>query len=218
MKDIVIIGCGGLGREVAWLIRRINEKNSTWNILGFIDDNPNNLEKEFSGYKVIGTTDYLQNYCRETAVVCAIANTNIRKKIITKIKQNKLLNFPVLIDPDAIISDESRIGEGSIVCARSLISVNVNLGKYSIVDWTSTIGHDTCIGDFCTLYPSVNVSGYVKLGSLSEVGTGTQIIQGISIGDNVTLGAGSVIVRDVQSSVTVVGVPGRIIKNKEGIV
>ena len=45
MKNIVIIGAGGVGREVSLIIQQINELEQTWNLLGFIDDNTDNWGK-----------------------------------------------------------------------------------------------------------------------------------------------------------------------------
>ena len=80
MKDVVIIGAGGFAREVAWLIEEINKKNEQWNILGFIDDNSENVGKSLNGYKIIGNTDYLNEMNKNIYAVIAIGNGKTRKK------------------------------------------------------------------------------------------------------------------------------------------
>ena len=60
MKNIVIIGAGGVGREVSLIIQQINELEPTWNLLGFIDDNTDNWGKVINGYSVIGGIDSLE--------------------------------------------------------------------------------------------------------------------------------------------------------------
>src|SRR5699024_5366518 len=100
MKDIVIIGAGGFGREVAWLIEDINNESSGWNILGFVDDNESVQDKQLGDYSVIGKLDYLLD--KELNVVIAIANPTIRRLIYNKLKHTKNI-FPTLINHNVIL-------------------------------------------------------------------------------------------------------------------
>lgn len=209
MKDIVIIGAGGFAREVAWLIEEINENSLEWNLLGFIDDNTDNLGKELNGYKVLGTTDYLNNLSKEIYAVIAIGNGKIREKIANKLKERK---FAVLIHPNVKISETNFIDEGSIICSGNILTVNISLGKHVIVNLDCTIGHDSVIEDYVTVLPSVNLSGNTITKKYSTIGTGTKVIQGIAIGENTIIGAGTVVIRDIEDNCTAVGNPARIIK------
>lgn len=209
-KDIVILGCGGFGREVAWLIERINAQRDTWNLLGFLDNNADLQGDTIGGYPVLGGDEYLTG--RELWAVCAIGASATRKKVTEKIKRAGNVKFATLIDPDAILSGRVSVGEGSIICAASTITVDVRIGRHAIVNLDCTLGHDAVIGDYVTLYPSVNVSGMVTIGECSEAGTGTQIRQGITVGSRVILGAGAVVVKDIGEAGTYVGVPAKKIK------
>lgn len=213
VKDIVIIGAGGFGREVAWLIEDINEEKKQWNLLGFIDDNVENHGKDLNGYRVLGGFDYLKNK-EEIYYVCAIGNSKTRKAI-TETKCSKYDIEPaILIHPSVIMSRRNNnIGEGSIICAGNIITVNTSLGKHSIINLDSTVGHDIIMNDYVTVYPSVNISGNCNIGECVEIGTGTQIIQGKNIGQGSIIGAGSVVVKDIDEFVTAVGVPAKTIKN-----
>ncbi len=202
-KDLIIVGASGFGREVAWLVERINEVNETWNILGFIDDNIEMHGKEVGGYPVLGGSNVVDLHT-DAWYVCAIGSSKIRKKVIDKLGNVK---FATLIDPSVLMSNRVQIGEGTIICAHTIITVDIMIGKHVIINLDCTIGHDAEIGDFVTLYPSVNVSGITQVGKCSELGTGTQIIQGKSIGDNVIVGAGAVVVKDIVEPGTYVGVP-----------
>lgn len=207
MKDIVIIGAGGFGREVEWLIERINKINKEWNILGFVDDN---IEKNMSvgNSKVIYNINDLININRELNVVIAIGNAKIRKLLFDKLKNNININFPNLIDPSVIV-ENINIGKGNIICAGTIITVNVKIKDFTIINLDCTIGHDDIINEFVTIYPSVNVSGNVEIGEGTEVGTGTQIIQGKTICNNCVIGAGAVVVKNIEEEGTYVGVPAR---------
>ena len=90
MKNIVIIGAGGVGREVSLIIQQINELEPTWNLLGFIDDNTDNWGKVINGYSVIGGIDSLEFLSNDTYIVIAIANYEVKKKIVNKVNNLNL--------------------------------------------------------------------------------------------------------------------------------
>lgn len=212
MKDIVIIGAGGFGREVAWLIEDINRAKREWNIVGFVDDEESILGTDINGYKVIGNIDWLKG--QELSVVNAIADPTTKKKVMSRLEMSKN-KYPVLIHPNVICSELVDIGEGSIICAGNIITVNIEIGKHVIVNLDCTIGHDAIIGDFSTVLPSVNISGYVKTGECVSVGTGAAVIQGINIGENTVIGAGAVVVKDLPAKCTAVGSPAKPVKFHE---
>lgn len=210
MKDIYIIGAGGCGREIAWLIERINNIKETWNIKGFIDDNEKILNKVIDGYEVVGDCNYLSEL-NNVYAVCAIGNVNIRKTIINRLKGCKVL-FATLIDPSVIMSERVNIGEGTIICARTFITVDITIGNHVIICGGSTLGHDDVIEDYVTVYPGANISGNVNVGECCEIGTGAHIIQGLNIVRESIIGAGAVVVKEVIESGTYVGNPVRKIK------
>lgn len=216
-KDLYIIGAGGFGREVAWLVERINKRNSDdktsessiWNVKGFIDDNPALLNTELDGYRVVGNTDDLMKI-EDAYCVCAIGGAKTRKKIIEKLSGR--VHFATVIDPDVKMSSRVEIGEGTIICAGTIITVDEKIGNHVIINLDCTIGHDDVIDDFVTLYPSVNVSGNCHLSECVEMGTGSQIIQGLSVGNGSIIGASACVVKDIPAEVTAVGCPAKVIK------
>ncbi|MBR2674850.1 MAG: acetyltransferase [Mogibacterium sp.] len=215
MKDLIIIGASGFGREVAWLVERINRQEQAWNLLGFMDDNDSMQHESVDGYEVIGKTDDADKY-PDAYFVCAVGASKIRERIIEKIKsQRPGAKFATLIDPSVEMSELVSIGEGSIICAHTIITVNIEIGSHVIINLDCTVGHDAVLEDFVTLYPSVNVSGATRLCKGSELGTGTQIIQGKAIGSNAIVGAGSVVVKDIPDNCTAVGIPAKPIKFSE---
>ena len=208
MKDLIIVGAGGLGREVSWLVSRINEVVPQWNLLGFLDSNCKIQSKNIDKVNVIGTVEDIVKY-PDAYVICCVAHTDIRRMLAEKVSANR---FATLIDPSAIISPMAEIGEGSVVNAGAVISVDVKIGKHNIIGVNSTVGHDDVFEDFVTLYPSVNVSGNTVVKSGAELGTGTQVLQGHTIGKNTIVGAGAVVISDLPDDCTAVGVPAKVIK------
>jgi len=212
MKDLIIFGASGFGREVAWLVERINTIQPTWNILGFMDDADDIQEAEINGYKVLGKTGDIKKF-PEAHFVCAVGSSKIREKIVNNMKAvNPNVKFGTVIDPSVEMSDFVTIGEGAIICAHTIITVNISIGNHVIINLDCTVGHDAILQDFATLYPSVNVSGATNIGHAVELGTGMQIIQGKSVGDYSIVGAGAVVVKDIPEKCTAVGSPAKPIK------
>ncbi|MDD6656648.1 MAG: NeuD/PglB/VioB family sugar acetyltransferase [Lachnospiraceae bacterium] len=204
MKKIVIVGSSGFAREIEWIINRINSIIPTWNFVGYIDCQ--------NKKDVIGDDSYLLNYAEELAVVIAIGDPSTRQRLVEMYKKNEKLFFPNIIDPSVICSNSVVLGQGNIICANTVLTVDIRVGNFNIINLGCTIGHETIIKDYVTLSPSVNVSGNVILENRISIGTGCQIIPQKHIDHDVVLGAGAVVVRDIQSDCTALGVPARIVK------
>ena len=212
MNDLIIIGASGFGREVAWLVERINEKEPTWNLVGFLDDDNRIQNTKINGYTVLGTTSNVENYV-DTYFVCAVGASKTRELIIRKLENlNPKIKYATLIDPSVELSELVNIGKGSIICAHTILTVNIEIGNHVIINLDCTVGHDAELKDFVTLYPSVNVSGATVIGRGSELGTGMQIIQGKTVGNHSIVGAGAVVVKDIPDNCTAVGSPAKPIK------
>lgn len=209
MKKLVIVGSGGFAREVEWLVERINCVKPTWQFMGFID----NL---LTSDNIIGNDDFVCNFDSELYVVIAIGTSEIRRKLFDKYKRNTNLKFPNLIDPSVIQSDKIKYGIGNIVCAGTIITVNISIGNFNIINLDCTVGHDVVMHDFVTVNPSVNISGNAEIFSGVNIGTGTQLIQGIKIGNDTIVGAGAVVNKSLPAFCTALGVPAKVIKNREG--
>lgn len=210
MKKIYIIGAGGFAREVAWLIEDINEKNPTWKIMGFIDENEDNIGKELNGYKVLGNLEYL-NKQERAYVTIAIGTGEIRENISSKIEKHE---YPILIHPSVIISKLVNIGKGTIICAGSIVTTNIEIENHVIINLDCTIGHDVNLKNYTTILPSVNISGNVTVGERTMMGTGSAIIQGLNVGRDTIIGAGAIVVKNIPDNCTAVGNPAKPIKFK----
>ena len=212
MKDLIIFGASGFGREVAWAVERINKVSPTWNLLGFMDDDESIQGSVINGYQVLGKTEEIRNY-PDAYFVCAVGASRVREKIVNNMKSvNPDVKFGTVIDPTVEMSDLVTVGEGTIICAHTIITVNIEIGSHVIINLDCTVGHDAVLKDFVTLYPSVNVSGITNIGHAAELGTGMHIIQGKAVGDYSIVGAGAVVVKDIPEKCTAVGSPAKPIK------
>lgn len=212
LKPLYIFGAGGFGREVEWLVERINRISPTWDVRGYIDDDRELWETKNGKSKVCGGREYLESQKNDIWLVVAIGNTKVRRKIVDGLCSFQHIHFATLIDPGVTASDSVEIGEGSIICAGTIVTVDVSIGRHNIINLDCTVGHDAVLEDFVTLYPSVNISGAVCIGDTSEIGTGVQVIQGTMIGKGSVVGAGSVVIKSLEPDVTAVGIPAKVVK------
>jgi sugar O-acyltransferase (sialic acid O-acetyltransferase NeuD family) len=210
VKDIVIVGAGGLGREVLMLIHQINQQTPTWTFLGFYDDAA--PSHDFA-HPYLGTVADLNNTPTPLHAVIAIGDCQAKAKVVERLFNNFLM-FPVLVHPSVIHEavQGNQLGEGSIICQNCVLTTNVKLGKHILLNLACTIGHDAVLNDYCSLMPQVAVSGGVTLGKGVNMGTNSSILQYKTVGAFTTIGAGAVVTQDLPDHCTAVGVPARIIK------
>lgn len=183
--NAIVIGAGGLGREVASVIQTYFPNQYT--LLGFVDDGVE-ANTTVNGIKVLGGVEYLAEYSQSVCIFMGIGIPRIRKLIFDKIKANQNLSFPNLIHPYARIHNPETVqfGMGNIVSDGVIITTNVPIGNFNLLNLTTTIGHDASIGDFCSIMPAVNISGGAKIGDLVYIGTGAKLINATSIGTQST--------------------------------
>ncbi|MFR2316797.1 acetyltransferase [Terrisporobacter sp.] len=208
MKDLVIVGTGGVGKETALIVEDINEISQEWNLLGFIDDNKELIGKEINGYKVLGDREFLNNFDKEVYVVIAIADYCIKEELV-KYLTNKNIQYATLIHPSVKINRTISIGKGCIIYQNVIMTVNINIGNHVIISPKCGIGHDSLIEDYVTVLWNVNISGSERIRQGVTLGSGCTIIQGLEIGRESFVGAGAVVIRDIDESKTAVGVPTR---------
>lgn len=209
MKDIAIFGAGGFGKEVACLIKRINEKEPTWNIIGFFDDNPKLKGQIISHFgQCLGGVDDLNVYNKPLAVSIAVGNPNIVQTIVKNIN-NPNVSFPNLIDVSFYKVDPQTfsIGKGNIIQGLCSVSCDVTIGDFNVLNGGIDIGHDTKIGSYNTLMPAVRISGEVSIGERNFFGINSIVLQQIKIGNDVRIGAGSVLMTKPKDGNLYLGVP-----------
>ncbi|MDY3359394.1 MAG: acetyltransferase [Clostridium celatum] len=213
MKNLVIIGAGGVGREVSLIVQQINEIDPTWNMIGFIDDNVDNWGKVINGYSIIGGVDSLDFLTQDHYVVIAIANYEAKKRIVNRLKGR--FKFATIIHPKVWIHDFMTLGEGSIVYEGVILTANIEIGKHVIISPKCGIGHDSIVKDYVSLLWNVNISGNDLIEEGVMMGSGSTVIQGKTIGQGSTIGAGAVVINDISKYSTAVGVPAKVVKSEE---
>ena len=211
MKNIAIIGAGGFGREVKTILDSINKGNPTYVFLGFYDDGLKKGEI-VNGYPVLGGVEDINNINENCSIVIAIGDPQIKFSIFNKIKNAKI-DFPNIVHPNVLISDDFvEIGKGNIICAGCIVTCNIVIKDFVILNLMCTVGHDTTISSFASFMPSVNISGEVFIEERVYVGTGVKIINQLEIGQNTIVGAGAVVSKSLPKNCTAVGIPAKPIK------
>lgn len=209
MKDIAIFGAGGFGREVACLIRRINESQiePCWNLIGFFDDGITIGSLNEYGC-ILGGIEELNAWDKPLAIVIAIGTPDILFKVAGKIT-NRNIFFPNLIDPSVVFLDPNNVsmGKGNIVCANCMVSCNVRIGNFNTLNGYVPVGHDSIIGNYNVFMPTTNISGGVKIGDCNFFGVKSVVLQYISIGNNTRIGACSVVIRKTKDGFLYMGNP-----------
>lgn len=197
--NICLYGASGHGKVIIDIL-----KSNNIAVDFIIDDNPK--VTNILNVEVIHSKEVID--LSNKKIIVSIGNNQIRKTIVNKFKAQ----FYKTIHKKAIVSEYSKIGEGSVVMAGAIINADVAIGKHCIVNSGAVIEHDCHINDFVHISPSASLAGNVKIGEGTHIGIGATIIQGIKIGKWVVVGAGTVIIRDVPDYAVVVGNPGKIIK------
>ncbi|MFI7603240.1 NeuD/PglB/VioB family sugar acetyltransferase [Actinoplanes sp. NPDC049681] len=211
-EPLVIVGCGGHGREVYGVVHAINEAyGEPWKVLGFVDDAPSDVNLgrlSLLGAPFLGALAELAGMGDEVRYVIGIGDPRVRAKVAAKIGRARTAAAP-LIHPDASVGLGNEFGNGVVLLAGARVTTNVTLGRHVHVNQNATVGHDSVLDDFVQVNPLAAVSGDCRLGERALVGTTAAILQGLSVGAGATVGAGACVVRPVPSDTIVKGVPAR---------
>ena len=237
MQKVVILGAGGHARETLGIFQDINRVEKQWEVLGFVDEDPDKHGQILDGVPVLGGLDWFSNTSTlrqapgplaqgqraqdsaglsasadigEVRVISTMGDTPVQREMVEKALALGL-EFCSAISPLAHISPYAKLGTGIMVAAYSIINTGAVIGNHTIINLACTISHDTVVGDYCNINPGVHLAGNVRVGEGCYIGMGTNIIQGVSVGPWSTVGAGAAVVRDLPANVTAVGVPARVI-------
>ncbi|MBP5462316.1 MAG: hypothetical protein J6Y20_09350 [Lachnospiraceae bacterium] len=208
MKDIIIVCAGTYGLEVLSVIDGINYQlrqkglEEEYNVLGFLDDNPNALDGKGVKVPIIGKISDWQPKGEEVYSIGA-AFPKVKEKLATMLKQRGC-KFETLIAPWSIVSDYCTLGEGCFITAYS-ISAGVTLGDFVNIN-ASSICAGSVIGDYSTT-TGFTVVDHATVGKGVFIGSHAVVVPGVTIGDGAQISVGSIVTSDVEKGATVFGVP-----------
>ena len=205
MKNLVIIGAGGFGREICAAAREACGYGTVFGVKGFLDADPGALAR-FSGYPpVVGAPE---TYAPEPddVFIVAIGNMAVRMRIADMIGKRGGRFIPV-VHRSASLGPGVTVGEGSFVSHNAVLTVDVRVGRHACIFQGSVLGHDSSVGDFGMVYSLCSIGGGVCIGSGAAVYPGSRIAPRRKVGDRAVVGIGSVVLLDVPAGTTVFGNP-----------
>lgn len=201
---VCIVGTGGFGREtLCCLIDSLKgTRNKINDIACFMVHDEYYQDEYVNGLKVIPESKFDPEHYK---VIVAIGDPKLRKNFVDKLP--KATKYATIIHPSAVLSQWVEIGEGSIITAGTIVTCNVKLGKHTQLNLHTTIGHDCLAADYFTTAPAVNVSGKCNFGECVYLGTNSSVRQGVSICDNVTIGMGGIVIKNIDDEGVYIGNP-----------
>jgi sugar O-acyltransferase (sialic acid O-acetyltransferase NeuD family) len=209
-KHIAVYGGGGFAREVAWLAQSLDQ-----NVVCFIDDDEAKWNTTLNGIPVWGIDEAQQKF-PDVYVVGGIGDPRTRQIVMEKAHRAGF-QTTALIHPNVEYSNTIDVGDGTVICAGNILTVNITIGRHVQINLDCTVGHDVIMEDYSTLAPGVHVSGWVHLKERVYIGTGAVIINGaqdkpIVIGNDTVVGAGACVTKSLPEGVVAVGLPARPLK------
>lgn len=143
---------------------------------------------------------------RHKAII-GIGTPTIRQKVVSELPMET--EFATLVHPTVVMSQWVTLGPGTVVCAGVVLTCQIEIGEHCHLNLNTTVGHDCTFGAYCTVAPGVNVSGNCEFGDRVDVGTQAAFRQGLRVCDDVVVGMGAVVVKDIDEPGTYVGVPAQ---------
>lgn len=209
MRQLLIVGARGWGREVYDAISKTEEVlKGNMIIKGFLDSKADALDGLRGGFPPIICSPEEYEIAPDDIFFVAMGDPHWRKHY-AEIIEKKGGTFYTYISPEASVIDTAEIGEGSYVSRWSIVSDNVTLGKHVVIHALAVLGHDATVNDYGTLLNGTFLGGYSEVGCCSQLNPKSMIIPHKKIGDNVNVGAGSVVMRNFKDGVSVFGNPAR---------
>ena len=209
MTPLVIIGCGGFGREVWGIAEAINDKAPRFEVLGMVDDALSDENEDALarlGARHLGGLDWFEDAPADVQAVIAIGSPDARRRIEERLPDRA---WATLVHPDTTIGPDVKLAQGCVVAPGARLSTSIRVGRHVHIDQGVTVGHDSLLGDFSRLNPQSCISGNVTIEAGATVGASATVIQGLRVGADALVGAGAVVTRDIEASTTVKGVPAR---------
>lgn len=214
-RKVVILGTGGCGQDTLDIFDACNQQEAQFEVIGFLTPPRYGAAGTVINDKpILGDFDWLEKHAAGVEVICAVGLSHDRYRIVQRVMKMGG-RFCSIIHPSVIQSRWVTIGSGVVIAAGSILTNQIKIGDHAHINLDCTLAHDVVMEPFATLAPGVHVSGNVTLEEGCYVGTGANIIQGLNVGAWSVVGAGSAVIRDVPANTTVVGVPGKVIKNRE---
>lgn len=208
MKRVIIVGAGGFGREVYSWAKDHPDNGSAWEIIGFLDDKPEALDSFNYRTPVLGTiADYQP--AGDEQFLCGIGTPEVKRAACQQLL-NRGAEFLTLVHPSVVFGENVRLGQGVVICPGVVLTCDIHVGDFAMINCLSSAGHDVRIGDWATVSAHCDLTGGTELGESAFMGSGARILPGKTVGPRALIGAGSVVLSNVPADSKVFGNPARV--------
>ena len=207
MKNLLIIGARGWGREVYDIAKACMDAGANFIVKGFLDDKADALDA-YDNYPVIIGPVETYEIQEDDIFICALGDVHYKKQY-ADIIQNKGGRFISLVHPTAVIGTNAKVGIGCVVGAFANLSNDTSIGDFVTMSIRSGMGHDSTIGNYSHIGGNCCISGFVTIGESVTMHPGCVMVPHRKIGDNAVIGTGSVVLSNVKANTTVFGNPAK---------
>ena len=207
MKNLIIIGARGFGREIYNIATQTNEYSVKWTIKGFLDSDTSALDG-FKNYPPIISSVEDYEVQEDDLFICALGDVRYKKKYISLIL-GKGGRFTNIIHPNSIININTKIGTGVIICPFTYISNDVTIGNFVTIQTHSAVGHDTIIEDYCQINALTFFGGFSLIKEGATINPSSNIAPKKSVGENSIIGLNSSVIKDIKPNSTAYGNPAK---------
>lgn len=195
---VIIVGTGGHAKVVAAAL-------PPRQLVGFVDENSKDLKRMFLSLPVYGRVEDVKDGLG-CAFIVAIGDNRARANFT---QRHPKLRYIACVHPLAWVHESVELGPGSMVMAGAIIQPGAKIGEHVIVNTGAQVDHDCVVEDFVHLAPSSVLCGHCCVGQGAFLGASATLIPQRSIGHWSVVGAGAVVISDVQPNVKVAGVPAK---------
>ena len=210
IRELLLIGAGGLAREAAEAVRATNAVRPTWDLLGFLDDDLAKQGALIAGVRVLDSVEAVYEYPNAQVLLCPGRPDNyVTRYLLADRLGLDNERYATVVHPTATVGTTCQIGAGSVLLAHADLTADVVVGRHVVVMPQVVLTHDVQIDDCTTIASGVRVGGACRIGRGAYIGSGACLREGITVGDCAMVGMGSVVTRDVPPKRLWFGVPAR---------
>jgi sugar O-acyltransferase (sialic acid O-acetyltransferase NeuD family) len=210
-RPLLLVGTGGLAREVLALIAAHNERDAAWRVVGLLDDAPDRHGRTVAGLPVLGPPELARDEYPDAAVALCTASPTDRSSRYRLDRRLGLAadRYPPLVHPAAVLARSTVVEPGAVVLAGAVTTADVAIGAHAVVMPACVLTHDDMVGAFATIAAGVRLGGGVRIGTGAYLGAGAAVRERCRVGEWSLVGMGSMVLRDVPARETWWGTPAR---------